>query len=46
MKIETENQHPLANYKALSGERTPGFDTILKVVQALGMELHASAIRV
>jgi probable addiction module antidote protein len=23
-------------YKALSGERTPGFDTILKVVGALG----------
>lgn len=29
-------------YKALSGERTPGFDTILKVVHALGMELHAA----
>lgn len=28
-------------YKALSGERTPGFDTILKVVHALGMELRA-----
>lgn len=28
-------------YKALSGERTPGFDTILKVVRALGMQLHA-----
>ncbi len=28
-------------YKALSGERTPGFDTILKVVKALGLELHA-----
>lgn len=28
-------------YKALSGERTPGFDTILKVVEALGMKLHA-----
>ena len=28
-------------YKALSGERTPGFDTILKVVRALGMELRA-----
>jgi probable addiction module antidote protein len=23
-------------YKALSGERTPGFDTILKVIGALG----------
>ena len=30
-------------YKALSGERVPGFDTILKVVHALGTELHASA---
>ncbi len=31
-------------YKALSGERTPGFDTILKVVGALGLKLHAEAI--
>ncbi len=30
-------------YKALSGERTPGFDTILKVVAALGLKLHAEA---
>jgi probable addiction module antidote protein len=30
-------------YKALSGERTPSFDTILKVVGALGMKLHAEA---
>ena len=30
-------------YKALSGERSPGFDTILKVVEALGLELHAKA---
>ena len=30
-------------YKALSGERTPGFDTILKVVHALGIKLHAKA---
>jgi DNA-binding phage protein len=29
--------------KALSGERTPGFDTILKVVAALGLKLHAEA---
>jgi probable addiction module antidote protein len=28
-------------YKALSGERTPAFDTVLKVVAALGLELHA-----
>ena len=31
-------------YKALSGERTPNFDTILKVVAALGMKLHAEAV--
>jgi probable addiction module antidote protein len=30
-------------YKALSGERSPGFDTILKVVAALGLKLHAAA---
>ncbi len=33
-------------YKALSGDRMPGFDTILKVVKALGIELHASPLRV
>lgn len=32
-------------YKALSGDRMPGFDTILKVVRALGMELHAVPLR-
>jgi probable addiction module antidote protein len=30
-------------YKALSGERSPDFETILKVVGALGLELHAKA---
>ncbi|WP_347888117.1 addiction module antidote protein [Nitrosomonas europaea] len=30
-------------YKALSGERSPSFDTILKVVNALGLKLHAEA---
>jgi probable addiction module antidote protein len=30
-------------YKALSGERSPSFDTILKVVGALGLKLHAEA---
>lgn len=30
-------------YKALSGERNPSFDTILKVIQALGLKLHAEA---
>ena len=28
-------------YKPLSGERSPDFETILKVVGALGLELHA-----
>lgn len=28
-------------YKALSGERSPGFDTILKVTKALGLKLQA-----
>jgi probable addiction module antidote protein len=30
-------------YKALSGERSPGFDTILKVIRALGLKLRATA---
>ncbi|MEX0804363.1 MAG: addiction module antidote protein [Candidatus Binatia bacterium] len=30
-------------YKALSGERSPDFDTILRVVSALGLRLHAEA---
>ena len=30
-------------YKALSGERSPGFDTVIKVVRALGLRLHAEA---
>jgi probable addiction module antidote protein len=32
-------------YKALSGDRSPGFDTILKVIDALGLRLHAEANR-
>ena len=28
-------------YKALSGDRSPDFDTILKVMAALGLKLHA-----
>ena len=28
-------------YKALSGERNPSFDTILKIIGALGLKLHA-----
>ena len=34
---------PESLYKALSGERSPDFDTILKVVNALGLRLHAEA---
>ena len=33
-------------YKALSGERIPSFDTILKVIGALGLRLHAEAEQV
>ena len=32
-------------YKALSGERSPDFDTILKVVGALGLKLHVRVPR-
>jgi probable addiction module antidote protein len=31
-------------YKALSGERSPGFETVLKVIKALGLKLHAEAV--
>ena len=31
-------------YKALSGDRSPGFDTILKVVSAPGLKLDAEAV--
>lgn len=30
-------------YKALSGERSPDFSTVLKVARALGVKLHAAA---
>ena len=29
-------------YKALSGDRSPEFETILKVISALGLKLHAT----
>ena len=32
-------------YKALSGARSPDFDTILKFIGALGLKLHAQADR-
>ena len=31
-------------YKALSGERSPSFDTILKVIGALGLRIHLEAV--
>ncbi len=33
-------------YKALSGERSPGFDTVLKVLSALKIKLHAEPMRI
>ena len=33
-------------YKALSGEGNPSFATILKVIRALGVKLHAEAAHV
>lgn len=32
-------------YKALSGDRSPGFDTVLKVLNALGLRFHAGTAR-
>jgi len=32
-------------YKALSGERSPSLDTVLRVTAALGLTLHAEASR-
>lgn len=32
-------------YKALSGERAPSFDTVLKVIAALGIKLHVEAVQ-
>lgn len=31
-------------YKALSGDRSPAFDTVLKVTRALGLKLRAEVI--
>lgn len=28
-------------YKSLSGERSPSFETVLKVIAALGLKIHA-----
>ena len=32
-------------YKALSGDRSPGLDTVLKVIEALGLKLRAEVSR-
>lgn len=32
-------------YKALSGERSPGFDMVLRVMGALGLKLHVQVSR-
>lgn len=32
-------------YRARSGDRSPSFDTILKVIGALGLKLHAEPTR-
>ena len=32
-------------YKALSGDRVPSFETILKVMKALDLELHAGLVQ-
>jgi probable addiction module antidote protein len=33
-------------YKALSGDRSPNFETILKVISALGLRLHAEPMHI
>lgn len=35
--------HPKSLYRALSGEGNPELDTFIKVVHALGLQLHATA---
>ena len=35
--------NPKSLYRALSGEGNPELDTFIKVVRALGLQLHASA---
>ena len=31
-------------YKSLSGECVPSFDTVIKVIRALGLKLHAESL--
>ncbi len=41
---EDTGLNPKSLYRALSGEGNPELDTFLKVVRALGLQLHATAI--
>lgn len=41
---EETGLNPKSLYRALSGEGNPELDTFLKVVHALGLQLHAKAI--
>ncbi|MBK8726797.1 MAG: putative addiction module antidote protein [Holophagaceae bacterium] len=41
---EDTGLNPKSLYRALSGEGNPELDTFLKVIHALGLQLHASAI--
>jgi hypothetical protein len=42
-RLEMQGSRAKAFYKALSGERSPDFDTVLRVMAALGLRLHAEA---
>ena len=42
-RVECEPCQWLYENKALSGERSPNFDTVLKVIGALGLKLRAEA---
>ena len=41
---EDTGLNPKSLYRALSGEGNPELDTFLKVVHALGLQLHATAL--
>lgn len=41
---EDTGLNPKSLYRALSGEGNPELDTFIKVVHALGLQLHATAI--
>jgi len=39
--LEMQGSRGESLYKALSGDRSPDFDTVLRVMAALGLRLHA-----